>query len=271
MKKVLVYKKDCPQTGKVVGDIHAIGLPMSWSHWLKSDGYLEEMEVEGEVGEAGEFGKIEIVPAVPERWERDGYPDEVSEPTFSVDTWIRFEEADVLSEPVFAVDTWIKSGVADEIVDPEDISYTAYVTGDTDPRYNRKFAGETDSRYTHIIEIPSYKKYVEDAVKIAAEVSKVALVTRMSKGRVAREFCNNILDMIAGFNVERTLTPEQIAQMITDYAVAKAYLQDGQPFAAKIVLDAITPDEVITTTEMKDVIADMYAEFITNHGALFGL
>lgn len=73
-------------------------------------------------------------------------------------------------------------------------------------------------------------------------------------GRKARLLCQDILDLVAGYNQARSLTTEQIDEMKTTFATAKTYLQDGQPWGAKIAIDAITPDDVLVTQEMYDSI-----------------
>ena len=82
----------------------------------------------------------------------------------------------------------------------------------------------------------------------AAEVSKAA---RKEAGRVARIKCQNALDIIAGWNLERDLTAEQITTMQTTFATILATLQANRPDSAKALIEAIVVDDVLVTAAMK--------------------
>jgi hypothetical protein len=87
-----------------------------------------------------------------------------------------------------------------------------------------------------------------DPVKAAAAVRKA----RMQEGRKAREACLNVLDLIAGFNLERELSAEQISQMASTFAQPLQALQMNRPSTAKALIQAIQADEVLVTQEMLD-------------------
>lgn len=90
------------------------------------------------------------------------------------------------------------------------------------------------------------------------ETKRLTKEARKNSGKAAREVCNDILDLIAGFNLERSLTTEQIDTLKTTFATAKAYLSDGQPWGAKAAISVITPDEVLIT---QDILDDILEEF----------
>ena len=85
-------------------------------------------------------------------------------------------------------------------------------------------------------------------VKAAAAVR----AARMQEGRKAREACLDVLDMIAGFNLERELSAEQISQMASTFAQPLQALQMNRPSTAKALIQAIQADEVLVTQEMLD-------------------
>jgi hypothetical protein len=79
---------------------------------------------------------------------------------------------------------------------------------------------------------------------------------RIARGKEDRQKCENALDLIAGYNRERTLTIEQITQMQQTFAQAEALLRANRPDFAKQVIQAIQPDGTLITSEMKaDVLA----------------
>ena len=97
---------------------------------------------------------------------------------------------------------------------------------------------------------------VHDA-KVAQAQAKSA---RKELGRQARRVCEDVLDIIAGFNLERTLTAEQITTMQSTFAAIDANLRASRPWSAKPLIEAISPDEVLVTTEMKTELLEVFTE-----------
>lgn len=108
-----------------------------------------------------------------------------------------------------------------------------------------------------------------DEAKLSCLEDKVSVVTaelaaeteredRIKRGKQAREFSTLILDLVAGFNIDRQLTAEQITTMQTTFAPIMALLQAGRPTSAKPLIEAITPDGTIVTQAMKDAILSEY-------------
>lgn len=91
--------------------------------------------------------------------------------------------------------------------------------------------------------------------ELAAETEREELIRR---GKQAREFSTLILDLVAGFNIDRQLTAEQITTMQTTFAPIMGLLQAGRPTSAKPLIEAITPDGTIVTQNMKDAILAEY-------------
>lgn len=108
---------------------------------------------------------------------------------------------------------------------------------------------------TAVVEMESMNASIVDQINnlAAREARKLA-------GRKAKLVCQEVLDLIAGFNIERALTVEQIATLKTTFATIKEYLNDSQPWSAKAEVEALTPDGTLVTQEMKDDILQEFSE-----------
>jgi hypothetical protein len=94
-----------------------------------------------------------------------------------------------------------------------------------------------------------------DPIKAAAAVRKA----RMDEGRKAREACQNVLDIVAGFNLESELSPEQISSMVATFAQPLQALQLNRPSTAKALITALEPSELVTQemlSECLELLAD---------------
>lgn len=84
---------------------------------------------------------------------------------------------------------------------------------------------------------------------------------KKSAGKKARMACENALDLVAGYNLERSLTAEQINSMESMLAAPVAYLRANRPSSAKEEIMNISPDEVLVTQEMKDAVLNELGEY----------
>lgn len=84
---------------------------------------------------------------------------------------------------------------------------------------------------------------------------------KIQKGKEAREVCERVLDLVAGYNLDRALTMEQITQMQTTFADAEKALRAGRPTQAKQAITAIVVDEVLVTQEMKGLCLELLAKY----------
>lgn len=75
----------------------------------------------------------------------------------------------------------------------------------------------------------------------------------LAAGKKDREISDNCLAIIAGFNRERVLTAEQITAMQTQFSTINTLLLNARPSSAKVLIQAIVPDETITE-EMKEMV-----------------
>jgi hypothetical protein len=87
---------------------------------------------------------------------------------------------------------------------------------------------------------------------VSAEYAAIeAKKARMEAGKQARQKCIDALDVIAGWNLERELTPEQITEMQTTFSTILITLQANRPDSAKALINDIVVDDVLVTEEMK--------------------
>lgn len=97
---------------------------------------------------------------------------------------------------------------------------------------------------------------------VQAELSaKQALDAKIAAGAAARQACQNVLDFIAGANLERELTMEQITQMQQTFDLAERALRAGRPSLAKGAIQMIEPDGVLVTAEMKAAALELLANY----------
>lgn len=90
--------------------------------------------------------------------------------------------------------------------------------------------------------------------------SEGALIGKAELGKKARQVSQKVLDLIAGHNLGLSLTTVQINELKVTYAVAKTYLDDGQPWGAKAAIDTIAVNEPIVTQELLDQINTIFSE-----------
>lgn len=111
----------------------------------------------------------------------------------------------------------------------------------------KDIATEWGAPDTYTIELTNADddKAADDAYKTAQKV---------------RSICDHILNLIVAYNLTNSFTTTQINQMKLDFAAAKAYLQDYQPWAAKAEIIGITPDETIVTTAFKNKLLNAFSE-----------
>lgn len=95
-------------------------------------------------------------------------------------------------------------------------------------------------------------------VKIANALRKKEL---LEAGKKAREVCTQCLDTIAGFNLSRSLTVEQITEMQSTFSQIQMALMTSRPSTAKFLIGAITVDGVLVTQEMKDDVLELLTEY----------
>ncbi len=104
-----------------------------------------------------------------------------------------------------------------------------------------------------------YEVIIEDVtVQVQAEAAKQA---KIQAGIKAREACQLVLDYIAGCNLDKELSMEQITQMQQTLAQPEAALRAARPSLAKLAIAAITPDGILITEEEKQQALNLLADY----------
>lgn len=78
------------------------------------------------------------------------------------------------------------------------------------------------------------------------------MLNKIKAGEQARLVCQKVLDFIAGVNLDRELTSEQITQMQSSFQNIQLSLQASRPSLAKSLIQNAEVDGVIVTQELKD-------------------
>ena len=99
---------------------------------------------------------------------------------------------------------------------------------------------------------------VDISVAYNAEQDKI---NKIKAGAAARQACQNVLDFIAGVNLDRNLTSEQITSMQSTFANIQASLQASRPSLAKSLIQAVSVDGVIVTQALKDGCLDLLSSY----------
>lgn len=96
---------------------------------------------------------------------------------------------------------------------------------------------------------------------LSAKAEQEAKQAKIEAGKQAREVCEKVLDLIAGYNLSRSLSIEQITQMQALLSNSEAALRAGRPSLAKSLISAIIPDEVLVTAQMKADALELLANY----------
>ena len=110
------------------------------------------------------------------------------------------------------------------------------------------------------INVPAEYEVVEEDITIEV-ASKASLMQKIADGRAAREACQHVLDLIAGYNLERDLTPEQITSMQSSFSQIELALRSARPSSAKALITAMEPDGTLVTAEMKAICLELLVNY----------
>jgi hypothetical protein len=102
-------------------------------------------------------------------------------------------------------------------------------------------------------------QFTQEELDVQAE--QQALQSKISLGKNSRLCCEEVKDLIAGYNLSRSLTLSEINQMLSTFAAAKQYLDNNMAQTAKAQIEAINPDGVIVTEEMKQDALNIFVKF----------
>ena len=124
---------------------------------------------------------------------------------------------------------------------------------------SREIEIEIGSNMETITEYFFPKEYSYTISDITAQhLAEQSRNARIETSKKVRALCDNILDLIAGFNLERNLTAEQITSLEGTFSNIQTLLLNKRPFSAKTLIQAITPDGVLVTEEIKASILNEY-------------
>ncbi len=113
--------------------------------------------------------------------------------------------------------------------------------------------GETEIR------VKTSKDYTHETLDISSEVALEELRrARLCLGEDIRSLTNRIMNMIIGFNSERSLTKEQLDDMEVSFAPILSKLLVFRPDTAKDLIELISPDGILVTEEMKSELLACY-------------
>jgi hypothetical protein len=94
-----------------------------------------------------------------------------------------------------------------------------------------------------------------------AEDTEHLIAARINIGTSIRQCCNDVFDMLIGYNIERQLTVAQINQMQANFASALVALQTYRVTVAKTAIEAVVPDGELVTLQMKEDILGIFTKY----------
>lgn len=104
--------------------------------------------------------------------------------------------------------------------------------------------------------------YIVEWIDLTEEWNKkLSIEAKIAIGKKAKDACENVLDLISGYNLNRSLTVEQISVMQTNFASIEKALQSGRPSLAKAYISQVIADGVLVTEEMKEMALLLLADY----------
>jgi hypothetical protein len=80
-------------------------------------------------------------------------------------------------------------------------------------------------------------------------------------GKQRKACCEDILNFVTGYNIERKLTTEQVNTMQEQFGDALMALASNRVDIAKVLIQNGTPDGVITTEELKEGCLQIFEQY----------
>lgn len=160
-------------------------------------------------------------------------------------------------ESIEILTSWFSSFIENGIYGAKEYSYQSLVS---DPVIDNQTGEEVVPAVYGTIIVPAEFniEFTDITEELNAEISKA---DKISKGRAARQICEKVLDLIAGYNLDRELTIEQITQMQTTFANSEAALRSGRPTFAKAFISLIQVDGDLVTEEMKSEALSILSDY----------
>lgn len=155
-------------------------------------------------------------------------------------------EAVRLSDPAMLIGEYLKGK---QVFEEDSLNLDLFLSGQDGWRFREVPAPSIDDLFNLIEPVKS---------ALTAETLRRA---RINAGAAARIACEKVLDLIAGFNLEQSLSMEQITQMQQTFEMAERALRAGRPSLAKGAISMIEPDGVLVTAEMKTEALELLKDF----------
>lgn len=99
----------------------------------------------------------------------------------------------------------------------------------------------------------------------ASEALRQRRDLKKTVGKIASNICADLKEIIQGENTIRKsngdLNQGQINQIISNFSDIKLYLDNNNPLPAKPLIEAIVPDELLITSELKEDLLEVYSEY----------
>jgi len=111
-------------------------------------------------------------------------------------------------------------------------------------------------------QLVSPAEYEIEIIDNSAELEAQAIQSaKIQAGKDAREACQMVLDLIAGYNLDRELSMAEISQLQSLMSSPEAALRAGRPTLAKQFITAVAPDGVLVTEEMKQAALSLLSNY----------
>lgn len=118
----------------------------------------------------------------------------------------------------------------------------------------------------YIVDVSTSKHWGEDATFTTEDVTvevtlKARVKSLIESGLSDADACNNCLALVGGYNKERAYSTAQIQAMASAFTNIDYCLSKKMPKSAKVLISAITPDEAVVTTELKNLLLEVLKEY----------
>lgn len=90
---------------------------------------------------------------------------------------------------------------------------------------------------------------VDISSRVNNEKRKYAMKINGNKARIA---CQDVMDLVGGYNYDRQLTFDQVSQMTVLFSPIIQCLLIARPSSAKLLIEQIIPDDVLVSSQMKE-------------------
>jgi hypothetical protein len=99
-------------------------------------------------------------------------------------------------------------------------------------------------------------EYEVEQQDLTAEIAlEKAKQDKIQAGKAAREICQQVLDLIAGDNLDKVLTIEQITEMQTVFGPIQSALMTSRPSLSKVLIESVEPSAIVSAELKADCLA----------------